>query len=188
MGGADEPTWEGPADPHGSMLVMTSPPILDARAYRDLVGRFATGVTVVTTTHGGVHRAMTANAVSSVSLDPVLVLVCIERTASIHEVIRDAGVFAINILASDQESVSRLFAQRGALPEPLGGVPFFLGETGTPILEDTLGWLDCRVWAEYDGGDHTIYVGEVVAMDLAMPGGEPLVFFSGRYRQLADDA
>jgi flavin reductase (DIM6/NTAB) family NADH-FMN oxidoreductase RutF len=159
---------------------------IDTRAYRDLIGRFATGVTVVTVNDAGHYRAMTANAVSSVSLDPLLVLVCIERSASIHDPIHHAGHYALNILAEDQMAVSQMFSRHGELPEPMGGIPFRIGETGTPLIEGTLGWLECEVWREYDGGDHTIFVGRVVDLDLARPDSRPLVFFGGRYRGIAD--
>ena len=157
----------------------------DARAFRDLGGRFATGVTVITTSDRGGRRAMTANAVSTVSLDPPLMLVCVQRTASIHEAIARAGHFAINILAEDQGAISARFAQHGEFEEPMGGIPFRAGQTGTPLLEGTLGWFECEVWQPYDGGDHTIYVGRVVAMELTQPEGRPLLFFAGGYGELA---
>ncbi len=165
---------------------MASTPAIDTRSYRDLIGRFATGVTVVTVNDAGQHRAMTANAIASVSLDPLLVLVCIERSASMHDPIHHAGFYGINILAEDQLPVSQLFSRHGELAEPMGGVPFRLGETGTPLIEGTLGWLECEVWREYDGGDHTIFVGRVVNLELARADATPLVFFAGRYRGIAE--
>ncbi len=164
---------------------MASEPVIDTRSYRDLVGRFATGVTVITVNDAGTFRAMTANSFTSVSLDPLLVLVCVTRDASMHDPIHEAGSFAVNLLAADQRPVSELFARRGELTEPMGGLPFHLGGTGAPLLEGTLGWFECEVWREYDGGDHTIFVGRVVDMDYSRPDEEPLLFFGGRYRQMA---
>ncbi len=167
---------------------MTGEPTFDTRAYRTLVGRFATGVTVVTVNDGGVYRAMTANSLTSVSLEPLLMLICVTRDASMHDPIHEAGTFAVNLLASDQRAVGELFARRGELPEPMGGVPFHVGGTGAPLLAGVLGWFECEVWREYDGGDHTIFVGRVVDMDFARPEGDPLVFFAGRYRTLGAEA
>jgi flavin reductase (DIM6/NTAB) family NADH-FMN oxidoreductase RutF len=164
---------------------MTGESPIDTRSYRNLVGRFATGVTVVTVNDGGTCRAMTANSFTSVSLDPLLVLICVTRDASMHNPIHEAGSFAVNILAAHQRPVAELFARRGELAEPMGGVPFRLGATGTPLIEGTLGWFECEVWREYDGGDHTIFVGRVVDMDFSDPEGDPLLFYGGRYREVS---
>ena len=165
---------------------MASEPVLDTRSYRSLVGRFATGVTVITVNDAGQYRAMTANSFTSVSLDPLLVLICVTKDASMHEPIHEAGTFAVNILAADQRHVAELFARRGELSGPMGGIPHRRGSTGAPLIEGTLGWFECEVWREYDGGDHTIFVGRVVDMDLTDPDGEPLVFFAGRYGAVAE--
>ena len=167
---------------------MTSEPKIDTRSYRDLVGRFATGVTVVTVNDAGTYRAMTANSFTSVSLDPLLVLICVTRDASMHEPIHETGTFAVNLLSANQRHVSELFARRGELTEPMGGVPFHLGGTGSPLISGALGWFECEVWREYDGGDHTIFIGRVVDMALAVPEQEPLLFFAGRYRYISPDA
>ena len=159
---------------------------LDGRAFRDLCGRFATGVTVLTVDDRGTPRGMTANAVSSVSLDPLLMLVCVEGTASAHEAVKNVGAFAINILAEDQRHLSDLFAAHGDPPEPMGGVPYRTASTGAPILDGTLGWIECEVWERYAGGDHTIFVGKAVEMELTQPEGAPLLFFAGSYRSLGD--
>ncbi len=164
---------------------MTSEPTIDTRSYRDLVGRFATGVTVITVNDGGIYRAMTANSFTSVSLDPLLILVCVMRDGSIHDPIHEAGSFAVNILAADQRPLAQLFARRGELDGPMGGQPFHVRGTGAPLLEGVLGWFECELWREYDGGDHTIFVGRVVDMDFARPEGTPLMFFGGKYGVLA---
>lgn len=167
---------------------MTSTPALEPRAYRDLIGRFATGVTVITTHIDGEVRAMTANSITSVSLDPLLVLVCVERRASLHDLLMESGVFAVNILGDDQRGLSEMFARRSELDEPMGGVPFVTGATGSPLIEGVIGWLDCEVWQTYDGGDHTIVVGRVVDMSMSRPDAHPLLFFRGQYRTLGPEA
>src|SRR3990170_4988747 len=103
-----------------------------SRARRDAPARFATGVTVVTVNDGGEYRAMTANSFTSVSLDPLLILISVTRDASMHDPIHEAGNFAVNILAADQRPAAELFARRGELTEPMGGIPFHVGGTGAP--------------------------------------------------------
>lgn len=166
---------------------MTSEPTIDTRSYRTLVGRFATGVTVITVNDGGEYRAMTANSFTSVSLEPLLVLICVTHDASMHGPIHEAGTFAVSLLAADQRPVAELFARRGELTEPMGGVPFHVGGTGAPLVDGALGCLECEVWREYDGGDHTIFVGRVVDMDFSRPDDGPLLFFAGRYRTIAGE-
>ena len=166
---------------------MTSSPPVDARLYRDAIGRFATGVTVVTV-HDGTHpRGMTANAVTSVSLDPVLLLVCVAKSARSHESLAVARSFAVNVLGADQRELSDYFARSSADEErPMGGWPHRPGGTGAPILEGALAWFECRVWNWLPGGDHSIVVGEVVDLALERPAGEPLLFHAGAYRRLGD--
>ena len=153
--------------------------------FRRVMGHFATGVTVVTTRLGDELHGMTANAVTSVSLEPLLVLVCVDKTADTHDILARSGVFALNILSLEQEALSNHFAKKeteGA--HRLDGFPLWFGATGCPILEGSVAYLDCRVVGRYPGGDHTIFLGEVVdAQDL--DGGGPLVFYQGRYTQLA---
>jgi len=167
---------------------MTSTPAIEARAFRDLIGRFATGITVITTRAEDEVRAMTANSITSVSLDPLLVLVCVEKRASMHDLLLESEVFAVNILGEEQRAISEMFARRSELDEPMGGVPYIEGETGSPLLEGAIGWLDCEVWQTYDGGDHTIVVGRVIDMSLARPNAHPLLFFAGQYRTLGPEA
>jgi flavin reductase len=158
-------------------------------AFREALGRFATGVTVVTTTHDGRRHGMTVNSLTSVSLDPMLVLFCCLRDAVIHEPLLAAGQWAVSILAAGQEGVARCFTAREA-----GGVdqfdewPVRAGRViDAPLLEGAVGHLECRTWATYDGGDHTIVVGEV--LDLASgPAGDPLLYDRRRYRTLPREA
>jgi flavin reductase (DIM6/NTAB) family NADH-FMN oxidoreductase RutF len=159
---------------------------VDPLEFRSIIGNFATGVTVITTAAGEEMQGMTANAFASLSLDPVMVLICVDKGSHTHRVLEEARTFAVNILGDHQQDVSRLFAKR-AEPEmgSLRGQRFRLGETGAPILEDCLAFLECRVAGALDGGDHTIYLGEVVDEGIVkdVP---PLVFYRGTYRALAE--
>ena len=112
------------------------------------------------------------------SLNPPLILVCVEHGADSHDCIRDAGVFTVNFLASDQERIARRFAA-WEVDTKFEGLAFHTEITGAPILEDALAWVDCRVYAEHQAGDHTIFIGEVLAGD-AREGG-PLMYYRGGY-------
>jgi flavin reductase len=133
----------------------------------------------------GIPHAMTANAVSSVSLDPPLVLVCVERSAVMAGEVAASGRFALSFLAADQAELSDRFADpaRPEGQEQFDGVEVRTAVTGAPILEGALGWLDCRVWASYDGGDHEIVVGEVLALDVG-PADDPLLYYRSGYGRL----
>jgi flavin reductase (DIM6/NTAB) family NADH-FMN oxidoreductase RutF len=158
---------------------------VDPRDYRHVVGRFATGISVVSTVLDGTPFAMTVNSLTSVSLDPVLVLFCCERDASLHQPLLDTGVWGVSILTAAQEDVSACFAKRGlSAVELFEKFPHRPGpRTGVPLLEGALGWLECRTWATYDGGDHTIIVGEVLGVQ---PGGDgdALIYYRSAYRAL----
>jgi flavin reductase (DIM6/NTAB) family NADH-FMN oxidoreductase RutF len=154
-----------------------------SKDFRSAVGSFATGVTVVTT--GGEEHAygMTANAFSSVSLDPPLVLVCVISQSEGSEHIRRNNCFAVNILHAQQEPLSRYFASRD---RPRGSdafveVPHRIAASGSPILEGAIGYLDCRLHTSHDAGDHEIFIGEVLELGFD-PQGQPLVFHSGGYK------
>jgi flavin reductase (DIM6/NTAB) family NADH-FMN oxidoreductase RutF len=148
---------------------------IDPSEFRRIMGHFVTGVTVVASrTPTGEPCGLTANAVTSVSLDPPLVLVCIDRGADSHDCIREAGFFSVNILDADQERYGRRFASWD-MDVKFAGIRYRSEATGAPVLEDALAWVDCRVWATYPGGDHTIFVGEVVAGDARE--GTPLLYY-----------
>lgn len=157
---------------------------LSHEVLRRVYGAFATGVTVVTTGGGNPH-AMTANSFASVSLDPPLVLVCIDRDAVMHRTLAAEGTFGVSILAAQQEGVARHFADRR---RPLGmaqfeGVDWAPGQcTGAPMIEGAIAHLECEVWRTCDGGDHTIFVGRVLSLarqdDL-----DALLFVHGRFRR-----
>ena len=157
---------------------------IDAARYRQIIGHFASGVTVITTSHDGWLHGMTANAVTSVSLNPLLVLVCVDKTAHAHEQLIEAGRFGVNILAEEQEEASRLFAAT-AEPEQgqLRGAAYHLGAHGTPVIEGCLAYLECQVVERCAGGDHTVFIGQVLAGEV-LHEALPLVFYRGGYRRL----
>ncbi|MEX2245506.1 MAG: flavin reductase family protein [Dehalococcoidia bacterium] len=161
---------------------------MDPREFRSVIGHFATGVTVITTAAGEELQGMTANAITSLSLDPMMMLVCVDKDSHTHRVLSAGGVFAVNILSEHQEEVSRLFAKRGG-PEvgSLRGQRFTLGTSGAPLLEDCLAYLDCRVRGVLDGGDHSIFLGEVVEARV-LSDARPLLFYRGHYHSLTDAA
>ena len=145
------------------------------------MGNFATGVTILTTALGEELHGMTANAVCSVSLEPPLVLVCVHERTRTRPILSKSGVFALNVLAEDQEHLSRLYADYATDSEHrLAGLSFRRGVTGAPVLEDCLAYVDCRVVATYAGGDHTIFVGKVEDADVLRED-QPLVFFRSGY-------
>lgn len=156
---------------------------LEAAEFRRVLGHFATGVTVVTSTGpDGAVSGLTASAVASVSLDPPLVLVCIDRAANTHDPIEASGVFAINVLDEGGEALARRFATYPG-PEKFEGIAYRAEVTGAPVLDDALAWVDCEITDVYEGGDHTIYVGMVVAGDAR--DGAPLLYFRGGFGRLA---
>lgn len=160
-------------------------PVPTPAGLRAVMGRFPTGVALMTTVVDGLPHGMTANAVTSVSLEPLLVLVSVERRTVMAERVTASGVFALNFLARHQEAVSNRFASpdRPLDAAQFADVPTTQAATGAPVLMDSLGWLDCEVWATYDGGDHLLVVGEVVMLAEG-EGEQPLVFYRGGYRGL----
>lgn len=154
----------------------------DPRAYRHVMGHFATGVTIVTADAGETVHGMTANSLTSVSLDPLLLLVCIDRRARMAGIIGEAGRFGISILSADQEPISRHFAGQ---PNPEVAV-HYARLAGAPVLATSIGALACRVERVLDGGDHLIVLGAVEALRSVdgADGADPLLYFQGRYRQL----
>jgi flavin reductase (DIM6/NTAB) family NADH-FMN oxidoreductase RutF len=158
---------------------------VDQGAFRRAAGQFPGGIVVVTTSAG---HAMTVSAFASVSLEPPLVLFCAEKIARFHDAVLAAGSWGVSILAEDAEKTARWLATRGRpLDGQLEGVAHHAGPvTGAPLLDSALATLECRTAAVYDGGDHSIVVGEVVGVD--SPAGAaargPLVHYAGRYRRL----
>jgi flavin reductase (DIM6/NTAB) family NADH-FMN oxidoreductase RutF len=155
-------------------------------AYRQAAGRFASGVTVVTTRASQGHYGVTVSSFASLSLNPLLVTVSINRSSPFLEYVRSAEAFAVSVLASDQQQVAAYFAARGRTPEPAGfaTVPTTSEETGAPIIDGCLSWFDCTVEDLLPGGDHEILVGRVAAAGGRT--GEPLVYWAGGYRALTE--
>jgi flavin reductase (DIM6/NTAB) family NADH-FMN oxidoreductase RutF len=154
---------------------------IDPDEFRSVLGRFATGVTVVTARDtDSVDHGLTVNSFTSLSLAPPLVLVCIDHEASLHPAMTACSHFAINILASEQEALARRFAA----PETdrFEGVGFTRGVCGAPILDDVLAYLECRATRSIPGGDHTIFIGEVEHAETRSAG--PLLFYRGGYAQI----
>jgi flavin reductase (DIM6/NTAB) family NADH-FMN oxidoreductase RutF len=161
---------------------------VDQRLFRDVMGTFATGVTVITLNVDGTPRGMTANAVVSLSLDPPLVIVGVQESGSMHQFFERAEGFGVNILASDQRPISDLFASHGEPDEPMGGFPYSAGTTGVPLLDGALVHVECRITERLPGGDHTIVIGKAVEAGFGAEDVAPLLFYRGGYRQLADNA
>lgn len=159
----------------------------DREEFRGVLGRFATGITVLTV-RSSVPRGMTANAFASVSLDPPLVLVCVHREAVIHQAVLDSESFAISVLAAHQEHVARYFAShtRPRGTSEFDAVPWTPGpQTRAPILDGALAWLECRVTGAHEGGDHSIFLGSVLNLGRG-PGRGALLFFRSSYHRLED--
>jgi 3-hydroxy-9,10-secoandrosta-1,3,5(10)-triene-9,17-dione monooxygenase reductase component len=151
---------------------------IDAARYRQVLGHFATGVTVITAVDRGEPVGMAANSFSSVSLEPPLVLFCAAYSSSTWPRIDSADRFCVNILASQQEDVCRVFAAKGA--DRFSQIGWRPAESGAPILEGALAWLDCTIDARHDAGDHVIVVGRVQDLGVA-DSGTPLLFYRGGY-------
>jgi flavin reductase (DIM6/NTAB) family NADH-FMN oxidoreductase RutF len=157
------------------------------KEFRSALGAFATGVTVVTTSGEEHAYGMTANAFSSVSLDPPLVLVCVMTGAEGAEHIRSNRCFAVNVLGADQEPISRFFSSkdRPRGRDAFADVPHRTEASGSPILDGVAAYLDCQLHVTLQAGDHDIFIGEVLALGVA-DGVQPLLFAAGGYRFLAE--
>ena len=153
---------------------------------RQLLGRRAATVAVLTARDGDRVHGMTVTAFTEVSLDPPLVLVCADRSSDTHPVIAAGGVFALNLLAGGQAELSNRFARKGDEHLRFEGVAWETAATGAPLLPDTLGALDCRVVAAHEAGTHVIYVGRVEALRHA-PEREPLLYHRGRYGEFRSE-
>ncbi|MYF04603.1 MAG: flavin reductase family protein [Holophagales bacterium] len=158
---------------------------MDRDTYRSLIGQFATGVTVVTTNVDGRLHGMTANAVCSLSLEPLQLLVCVDRESNCYRQMQRAEAFGLSILACDQEEISNAFARTTApAAVSLLGVAFRQGRLGEPLIENALAHLECRIAERIDGGDHISVIGDVGAGE-RLRDAEPLLFYGGRYARLS---
>jgi flavin reductase (DIM6/NTAB) family NADH-FMN oxidoreductase RutF len=161
---------------------------VDRDEFRRACGRFATGICVAATTDRGVDYAMTVSAFTSVSLDPLLVLVCVEKITRFHEAVLSSGAWTVSVLPEDAEDVSRWFAEKGRptnaqfADHPHHPAPV----TGMPVLDVATATLECRTRAVYDGGDHDIVLADVVGLWSGPSDRRPLLYVEGRYRRLAD--
>lgn len=151
---------------------------MDDRLFRNAMGKFATGVTVITTEHDGQPHGMTANAFMSVSLSPKLVVISIAEKARCLTKIKESGKFGVNILAADQQELSAIFAGQ---KKDENGISFD-ELAGVPVLPGAIAQISCEVVSEYVEGDHTLFIGKV--NDIVLEEKDPLVFFTGQYRSL----
>ena len=189
LSGAGSDLTTARTDPAGSVAASRDAPAVAADRFRSVLSRFATGVCVMTAVADGAPHGMTASSVTSVSLDPPLVLVCVDRSAVMAELVEVAGAFALTVLAADQRTLADRFAdpKRPAGQAQFTDVATVTATTGAPVLEGGTGWVDARVWAIYGGGDHLIVVGEVV--DLGEGSSlAPLLHHRGSYDQLSGGA
>ena len=152
--------------------------------FRRVLGHFATGVTIVTTCDADQRpTGLTASAFSSVSLDPPLVLICVDHKSQSYPALREAGRFGINVLHLDHEPMSRRFASTRL--DKFEGVAFRMGGLGVPLIEGALAHIECRTVSAHVEGDHTIFVGRVESAQVGE--GEPLLYYRGRYDRLRGD-
>jgi flavin reductase (DIM6/NTAB) family NADH-FMN oxidoreductase RutF len=153
----------------------------DQEQFRRAMGSFATGVTIITVDFEGETQGMTANAFASVSLDPMLVLVCVDQKAKTHAHLHARKRFGINVLAENQAAVSEHYADPDRV-EPWPEARFDRTQHGTPVLHGALAYLECRLQNAQDAGDHTIFIAEVE--DIVLRPGEPLLYFQSEYRKI----
>ena len=158
------------------------PPAFDSARYRQVLGHFPTGVTVITATSSGEHAGLAVGSFASVSLDPPLVGFFANRASSSWPKIEGAGAFCVNILADDQEEVCRRFASKG--DDKFAGLGWHPAPSGAPILAGVLAWIDCSIESVTEAGDHVAVLGRIREMDVVHEGG-PLIFYRGGYGRFA---
>jgi len=155
----------------------------EAQELRRVMGHFATGVTVITTVDcDGKPQGLTANAFMSLSLEPALVMISVDKKATCYSCFEANNGFTVNFLSEDQEEISRRFATKGI--DKFADLQWHAGSNGAAIIEGVLGSVECKITQCHDGGDHTIVVGEIV--NVAANGERPLLFFKGKYQKLPD--
>lgn len=160
---------------------------LDASTFRAVMGHFATGVTVVTTLDGDRPQGITVNALSSVSLEPPLVMVALDRARFITPMVARAGRYAVNVLGADQQLLSDCFAHAAVSPgrEEFCGAPWRPGPaTGMPLLDGSIAWLECVVVQTFSAGDHDLLIGQVAALDHGPGDAVPLLYYRRRYLRI----
>ena len=161
---------------------------LDSTVFRRVIGNFMSGVVVITTTHDGRHHGMTVSAVSSLSMDPPMLLVCLNSSSSTQQAVRDAGRFAVNILAENQTELAERFARSGGVINKFDGLGVRTGVTGVPLLDGALAVIECEVAEAVRGGTHLVFLSRVVHAEATE--GTPLAYFRGTFGKLepAQDA
>lgn len=161
------------------------PEPVEGRLLRNVCGLFVTGVTVITTGEEGSSEGTTVNSFTSVSLDPPLVLFCLHKDSRLRAAVREAQSFVVNFLSGPQEPLARAFAGKGTAA--VENVPHHRSADGMPVLTDALAFLACRLENEFDGGDHSIFVGRVVELGVPRERQEPLIFFRGSLGALEEE-
>jgi len=151
---------------------------MDNRTFRDAMGKFATGITVITTEHEGEVYGMTANAFMSISLEPKLIAVSIDKSASMFDILPKTDTFAVNMLKEEQKYLAQIFAKQIEKDKE----PTYESIDGTPVLEDTLASVVCKVYKEVEAGDHVIFIAEVTNLKLGE--GSPVLYFDSNYEAL----
>ncbi|CAN5860238.1 flavin reductase family protein [soil metagenome] len=154
---------------------------IDSARFRQVLGHFPTGVTVVTAALEAKPVGLAIGSFTSVSLDPPLVAFCPARSSSSWPIIDQAGAFCVNVLGEDQEELCRVFASKG--DDKFAGIGWRAAASGSPVLADVIAWMDCEIDAVHEAGDHLIVVGRVLELEVGEEAG-PLVFFRGGYGRL----
>ncbi|MFF3326632.1 flavin reductase family protein [Streptomyces sp. NPDC002889] len=173
-----QPSAQNPAHPRQQQQPV------DGKALRQVCGTFATGVTVITTGGPGSYAATTVNSFTSVSLEPPMVLFCLHRQSRLRPVLLESGGFTVNFLTRQQEPLAWAFAGRESAN--IEDVPHHRSPQGPPVLSEALAFLSCRLTEEYDGGDHSIVLGEVVGLGAPGQDADPLIFYRGSMRALEE--
>lgn len=155
----------------------------DSVVYRKVLGQFATGVTLITTKVDGGPWAMTANSFTSISLNPPIVMVAVTHGLTTNAAIKENQAFAVNILASDQTELAKRFGGRNRPPDPFADVKLHMGESGSPLIDGCLAYVDCQLLDHTDQGDHTVFFGEVVDMAIEERG-DPLLYYNSGYARI----
>ncbi len=156
--------------------------LVEKEHFRNVIGHFASGVSIITVNHKGIDYGITASAVSSLSLEPPMLLICVNQSTGTCHAISGEKSFAVNILTKSQKELGLQFAR--ANTDKFSGVDFKYGELGNPILENTLAQLECRVVEEVTGGTHSVFLAEVVKANTTV--GDPLVYYRGKFGQFND--
>ena len=158
---------------------------LDASSFRTVAGRYPTGVAVVTAVADGVDHAMTTNSFASLSLDPLLVLFCVERASRFHEALKRTDGFAVSVLPEGSDQIARWFSLRGRpLVHQFAEVPHVRSDRQVPLISGSLGWIECAIESMVTAGDHDIVIGAVHRLSIADQESAPLLFWKGRFHGL----